>query len=245
MREEDTYLRSELKILTEDETQFFKMAQFFVTAVALLVLTLSIFREFYLLTLGRETLLGNLKPFELDNEKNIGTWFSSVLIAYCALLTFRCCFDGHKRKDYYARRNWFLLGLVLLSMSMEEIVGFHERTTGPLRGLLNADGLLYFTWVVPGILVVFLVSLYFIPFVLRFPLKTTVGIVFSGAIYVTGAVGMELISGSIASGIGLENNYYIMVTIIEETLEILGFICFSWVIVDYMSASQFRKSPAT
>jgi len=111
-------LQRNLNIIDDEEDQFFRKLQVFITAAVFLVLGLSIFREIFLATLGRETYLGNLRPFELDNENNIGTWFSSLLLSYCALLTLRCCFDSHKRNDFYARRNWLLLGLVLLAMSM-------------------------------------------------------------------------------------------------------------------------------
>lgn len=233
-----------LKILGNEEAQFFRSIQLFMTTLVFLVLGLSIFRETFLSTLGRETYLGNLKPFELDNENNIGTWFSSLLLSYCALLTFRCCLESQNRKDFYARRNWLLLSCVLLAMSMEEIVGFHERTTGPLRALLSADGVLYYTWVVPGVVIVVVVSLYFIPFVLKFPVKTTVGIIFSGAVYVIGAIGMELLSGMVASDIGTENSYYVWTTIVEEMLEISGLVCFSWVMFDYMNSNLSDQKAA-
>jgi len=103
---------------------------------------------------------------------------------------------------------------------------------------------LYYTWVIPGIVIVVVVALYFIPFVLRFPARTTTGIIFSGAVYVSGAIGMELLSGLVASDIGTENTYYVWITIVEEMLEIAGLVCFSWVMVDYMSAGQPDKAPS-
>jgi hypothetical protein len=61
----------------------------------------------------------------------------------------------------------------------------------------------------------------------------------AGAGYVGGALGMEMIGGAYASAYGYDA-YYPVLTIVEETLEMLGILLFLHALLCYMTAHMPR-----
>lgn len=80
-----------------------------------------------------------------------------------------------------------------------------------------------FPWLVIGVPLALLVGLLLLPLVLSLPKRTTLGILAAGALFLSGAVGMELLSGYVlAYQEWVVNSRYVLVTLIEETLEMLA-----------------------
>jgi hypothetical protein len=71
-----------------------------------------------------------------------------------------------------------------------------------MRKLLNATGFLYFTWIVPfGFLVaIFLLS--YSKFLFHLPVSTRKLFVAACALYIGGAIGMEMLGGYLADTTG-------------------------------------------
>lgn len=80
-----------------------------------------------------------------------------------------------------------------------------------------------FPWLVIGVPLALLVGLLLLPLVLSLPKRTTLGILAAGALFLSGAVGMELLNGYVlAYQEWVVNSRYVLVTLIEETLEMLA-----------------------
>lgn len=80
-----------------------------------------------------------------------------------------------------------------------------------------------FPWLVIGVPLALLAGLLLLPLVLSLPKRTTLGILAAGALFLSGAVGMELLSGYVlAYQEWVVNSRYVLVTLIEETLEMLA-----------------------
>jgi hypothetical protein len=66
------------------------------------------------------------------------------------------------------------------------------------------------------------------------PAQTRRAFVLAGAIYIGGALGMEMIDGLYASLYGEKNLTYAFLTTIEETLEMLGIVVFLHTLLTYL-----------
>ena len=89
-------------------------------------------------------------------------------------------------------------------------------------------------------------------FLLDLPSRTRVLFISSGILFVTGAIGFELIGGWYADKHGTGNITYALITTCEELLEMLGIALFIYTLLKYivdtfgsLSLSVFRNSENT
>jgi hypothetical protein len=102
-------------------------------------------------------------------------------------------------------------------------------------------GFLYFAWVIPGILVVALLSIAYLRFLGHLPLLTRLRLILSGSIYVAGALGMELVGGYVAD---YHPNQSVMrgaLSTIEEFLEMSGIVLLIYTLLIYRIAGMDRQ----
>jgi hypothetical protein len=185
--------------------------------------------------LGVEHSFGLVRSFDLDQEGNLATWFSVALLLTNSLLLGAIAVTRRRDSPEAAGpRAWAGLALLLLLLSAEEAAAIHEMTVLPLRQLLNADGLLYYTWVVPGGILALLVAAAYLPFLARLPGRTRKRFVLAGMLYVGGAVGLEMIGGRHASLYGANNLSYALIAHVEETLEMAGLVVLLYSLLDYL-----------
>ncbi len=104
----------------------------------------------------------------------------------------------------------------------------HELLTSPTRKLLGGGdfGILFFAWVLPAGIAVLVVLLLFIPFLRKLASDTRNRFLFAGAVFLSGAIGCELAGGKVAQWQGGANLSYVLLTPLEEGLEMVGAILF-------------------
>jgi hypothetical protein len=176
---------------------------------------------------------GLVRLFDVNAEGNVPTWFSSSMLLVCALLLGRIC-AAKKGEGAREARYWGGLALIFLGLSMDETASFHELTITPLRSALQAGGVLFFTWVVPGAVFLLAFVVTYLRFFLQLPPLTRRGFLIAGAIYVGGALGMELVGGYHAAAHGQFNLGFSILTTVEEFGEMLGIILFIRALLLYM-----------
>ncbi|MEG4854539.1 hypothetical protein QUB10_27085 [Microcoleus sp. B5-D4] len=173
------------------------------------------------------------KAFNLDAEKNIPTLYSCLALLFSSLLLGVIAYAKNLDSDYY-KKHWKILSFIFLFLSLDEAGSLHEKLIDPLRGLLNATGVFYFTWIVPfGFLVVIFLFSYS-KFVLHLPVSTKKLFVAACALYIGGAIGMEMVGGYISSTMGEWGLSYKIVVNIEESLEMLGIVVFIHALTSYI-----------
>lgn len=124
---------------------------------------------------------------------------------------------------------------VALDMSVDEALVLHERTSGPIREVLGLQGkgILRDAWVILGALAAGIVALVYVPFLKALPRRTSGLILLSGMIFVSGALGLEMVGGAIAQ----ENGRYVLVVQVvaaaEELLQLVGIATFIFALSDY------------
>ncbi|MEG4252499.1 hypothetical protein [Microcoleus sp. Pol10D4] len=173
------------------------------------------------------------KAFNLDVEKNIPTLYSCLALLFSSLLLGVIAYAKNLDSDHY-KNHWKILSFIFLFLSLDEAGSLHEKLIDPMRGLLNATGVFYFTWIVPiGFLVaIFLFS--YSKFVLHLPVSTKKLFVAATALYIGGAIGVEMLGGYVSSTTGQENVSYVIVTTLEEFLEMLGIVVFIHALISYI-----------
>ena len=173
------------------------------------------------------------KAFNLDVEKNIPTLYSCLALLFSSLLLGAIAYAKNLDGDRY-KQHWKILSFIFLFLSLDEAGQFHEKLIYPMRSLLNATGVIYFTWIVPmGFLVaIFLLS--YTKFLFHLPVSTKQLFVAAAALYIGGGIGMELLGGYIASQTGEQGLFYVIETTIEESLEMLGIVVFIHALISYI-----------
>ena len=112
----------------------------------------------------------------------------------------------------------------------------------PVRTLLGDSdlGFFYWAWVIPGTLLVAVLGLFFRRFLLDLPATVRIRFLSAATIYITGAIGCELIGGRYIEAHGSENLMVSLIATIEEGLELAGIIYFIWALLKYC-ADNYRE----
>lgn len=172
--------------------------------------------------------------FNFDEEANFPSLYSSLALGFCSYLLAIIATLRKTVKAKYAQ-HWQALSVIFLCLAIDENCSIHELLIPVFKGLINARGFLYFPWVIPAfcLIVVFLIT--YRKFILALPSKTKVMFLLSGAIYVFGALVMEMVGGYIADNYGY-HTVYGMVSTIEELSEMLGVVIFINALLNYLQS---------
>jgi len=209
---------------------------------SVIVVCLGVVRELVMARIGTGTPLKELRHIALDSELSLPAWYSSMLLFFIAGLLALIGRAARAVADRDAGR-WLLLAAIFLAMSLDEAASFHESLMVPLREGLGLTGILYYAWVVPGAIGVALIGAFFLPFVLRLPRRTAALIVLAGALFVGGALGMELIGGALEEAVTKQSLAYSIVSTIEESLEIAGLTVFVLALVRHVGGQWEAVAP--
>ncbi|QNJ04420.1 putative membrane protein [Synechococcus sp. PROS-U-1] len=162
-----------------------------------------------------------LDSLNMDRELNLPTLFSSALLLMAALLMQRL----GQSNDRIAARDWRLLSKIFIFLALDEALQIHEILIIPgLRHQVHPA--LASTWVIPYTALALVMLWRFRGFLGSIPRATAARLLRSGAVYIGGAIGMEMV-GSFAvrsSLIRLHSPWYGAITGLEEALELLGII---------------------
>lgn len=179
-----------------------------------------------------------VRLFDLDTENNIPSLFSVGLLFVCFILLGVIAIYKYQQRDRF-RDHWKWLSFIFLGLSIDEGVSVHEELIIPLRNALGASGFLYFSWVIPAFFFVLLLGITYLKFVLALPNQIRNLLVVSGALYLSGTIGIELIGGAIASVIGQDNLYFALAADCEEILELTGILLFIYTLLKYIQLNMY------
>jgi hypothetical protein len=211
-------------------------------AMSFVLVLLSIGGQFSKFILGHTFLKGFAPLFYVDMEQNIPTYFSVLLILLAAfLLTVIAILNGKQRIPHGSK--WMILSFGFLIMAYDEAFQVHERLNLPVGTLLGDGtlGVFFFPWVIPGIVLVFVVGLFYSRFLLNLPSTTRFRFLMAATLYLGGAIGVELIGSRHAELHGYENWTYSMIATLEESLEMAGLVVFIWGLLTYC-ADNYKKA---
>lgn len=181
---------------------------------------------------GHPYVFGLVPLFDLDEESNVPTCFSSFLILFCAVLVAVIAIVKRRQQGAFVRQ-WTALAGILLYLSIDEASGIHELLSLPTQRLIDTRGPLYYAWVVPGVILVIVFAISFWRFVWHLPLTTRRLFFLSAAVFLVGALGIELLGGWQNFLHGRSNVTYRLLAMVEEGFEMAGMLLFAYALLDY------------
>jgi hypothetical protein len=171
--------------------------------------------------------------FDLDRENTVPAWYASTTLFSAAVLLALITLVK-KRRDGCYLWHWALLALVFVCMAIDESTSSHEILIVPLRRFFHAGGVFYFAWVIPAFFAVAIFALGYVKFLAHLVPRTRYLFLIAGAVYVGGALGVELIGGALAESHGFASLRYIAVMTLEEVMEMMGVVIFIYALLDYL-----------
>ncbi len=179
--------------------------------------------------------------FSLSQERNLPTWYSSMLLLACAALLAAMGAGARQARAPFAT-HWFALGGIFAYISIDESASFHER----LNPVVDLHGVLYFGWIVPVAALLLALAVVSVPFLRHLHRTVRRRFVIAGAIYVGGALLIELPLGWWTERAGDHNLVYALLDFVEESMEILGATLFFLALLDHFGEShrEVHVSPA-
>ena len=153
----------------------------------------------------------------LSYEQNLPTWYASVLLFACAGLLAAIALDVRERGGRF-HRHWWVLAAGFALMSLDEVAELHEHA----GALVDLGDAVYFDWIVPAAIVVVAIGLAYLPFLRALPPIRRRDVLLAAALYLGGAVVMELPLGWWTARAGDDSAGYALIDWIEESLELAG-----------------------
>ncbi len=175
-----------------------------------------------------------IKLFDFDYENNFPTFYATITLFLSSLLLglIAFCTKKHYQKNYLF---WLGLSFCFLFLAIDESVQIHERIGAVLSRRFNFSGVLYYAWIIPYCIVLFvLASLYYFKFLRYLPKKIMWLLLFSGLLFILGAVGFEMLGAKEASSLHTSEFRISIFYTLEELLEMLGIALFIYTLLLYL-----------
>lgn len=174
----------------------------------------------------------------VDAELSIPAFYSVVLLLASSCLLFLVGYT--EPNSVFLRRRWMILSVIFLLMSLDEASSFHEfLNVSTLQTHAPSSTYLGWTWVIPYGLFVGVVFIVYLPFLRKLPRRTAGLLLVSGALYVGGALGVEMIGSSFFIIDGPLSLSYGLTAHVEEFLEMVGLVLFIYTLIDYLLVTKW------
>lgn len=184
-----------------------------------------------------------LKIFGLDYEVNIPTTYSSLLLIFASLVSFKIF-----KKDHLFRNIWFLSAIIFLFLSIDEFFMIHEQLPSLYLYFFNKSSLYdlpkffrfwFFTYMIFGAGLFFFYKKFWFYLYPRYKRL----FFFSIFIYALGELILEILAYIVVKfyEIDFSNMILISLTTIEETLAIGGIIIFSYTLLIILNLDSINQ----
>lgn len=186
-------------------------------------------------TFDAPTLYGIVPLFDMNIENNLPTFFATFqLLIAAAILSIIAQHEQRGGAPYW--KQWTLLSALFLYLAADESASLHELMIRPISEQAGglATGIFYFAWVIPGLIIVAALAVYFRPFLFWLPPRTRNLFFVAAALYIGGALGVEMFQGRRAEVHGQDNLFHAMSVLLEETMEKSGVLVFIAALLGYI-----------
>lgn len=176
-----------------------------------------------------------LRFFSVDSEDSLPTAYSIVMLALVAVLAAQIALLTEKRA---LRWGWALIAVIFAFMSWDEGATIHE-TVGYYLEDAGLSGPFAYGWLIVGIPAVVLVGILLLAMLRSLPRALLGRMVLAGVIFVSGAIGVEIIASYFA-GAGVEGQTpgMLLLTTLEEGCEMLGVAYFFVVLLRHRAVLE-------
>jgi hypothetical protein len=174
-----------------------------------------------------------MKKLNIDGENTYSAYFSMLILLFSSTLLL-VIFYIHKRLSLSFQRHWLMLALAFFYLSADESIEIHEKFIPIVQKIFDrTDGIFIFAWVIPFGMLALVFAVSYLRFLARLPKRTARLMIASAALYLGGALGMEIV-GSYTLELQGEGLLYEFCMTIEETLEMFGIVLFIYTLLEYI-----------
>jgi len=215
-----------------------RLARFLLWIVAALTAINCFELYFYLFTDDQEV-YGLVDLFDFAIEHNVPTFYSATAMLLAAGLL-ALITRANWRRAGGQRIYWLALTCMFVFLAVDEAVAIHEGIGDffenylQSRNYLEAEGFLYFMWVLPYGIATLVLGIVFLRFVLGLPAPTRNRFIASGTLFLAGAVGLELFGAREADLHGMDTVVYSVLYTFEELFEMLGIVWFVYALASHL-----------
>jgi hypothetical protein len=175
---------------------------------------------------------GLAQRFRLSVELNVGTAYNGALLLLAALLLAALAALARGQGGRFALA-WGVLSAGFAYLVVDEWISIHEHLHSATELFMPATGAFTFGWVVFGLPIVLLAAAASVPLLRRLPARARRRLLLSGFVFVSGAVGFEMLSAlTLELRLGGLTGHWVTAGI-EELLEMAGVALFIYALLDY------------
>lgn len=183
---------------------------------------------------------GLVPLFHFDREQNLPTFFSALMLLCSAgLLTLAA---RKARETGQKALPWAVLAAAFLFLSIDETASLHEKLDALIHHYTPTSGVLHYAWVAPYGLAVLALGIVLAPWFFGLQRRTQILFFLSGAFYVGGALGMEIISGLYYSGAvegaDVKTLFGDLLATVEELSEMTGVAIFIYALLSHLCGDK-------
>jgi len=164
-----------------------------------------------------------IQMVDLDQEANLPTLFSSILFMISALLFYLLSKKSqieHQNQGIY----WIGLSIVFIFLGFDESATIHETIGDWTEQFVGTVGYLHYPWVISYSILIGILGLLYFQFFIKMEHKIFWSFMQAALIFLSGAIGFELLGAKEASLHSSETMLYCYYYTIEESLEMFGVI---------------------
>ncbi|HSI70746.1 MAG TPA: hypothetical protein VK941_10970 [Gillisia sp.] len=211
----------------------------------LLILNIASYFHFFLNDLTPRDYFFRKTNFNI--EKNLPSIFAGVLhfiAAFYLALIAKTDLKMEKTRVF-----WWAMSAIFIFLGLDEILRIHERIEGGATFFDETFSFFLYNWIVYYGIALIILGIIFIKPLLSLPRKTLYQFIAAGLIFVTGAIGIENLTGHIISHHHLPESEIINSPLIftlytiEELLEMMGVAYFIYAMLRFLQLYKASAIP--
>lgn len=183
---------------------------------------------------------GLVPLFHFDREQNVPTFFSALMLLSSSGLLMLAAQKARQAGE--KALPWALLAMAFLFLSIDETASLHEKLDALIHYYTPTSGILHYAWVAPYGLAVLALGIVLAPWFFRLQKRMQILFIISGAFYVGGALGIEILSGlyysGAAEGAEVKTLFGDILATIEELSEMTGVAIFIYALLSHLCGDK-------
>lgn len=208
----------------------------------IVIICLGLVADVLLTLYAGETTTKILTRISLATDNSIPTFIASLLLLSCAaLLALTAKVEQQKRKQ--KTWPWWFLSAVFVLLAMDEVAMLHELSGQVLERLVPAiqtfGPIFHYAWTAIAIPLLIGLAVLLAPWLFALPPPTRLLFIGSAVLFVSGAVGIEMVNSVISAQTTGRSLAYSLMTVIEEALEFAGVLLFQFALLKNLGESRF------
>lgn len=178
-----------------------------------------------------------LHRFSLLRDASMPTWVASVILLVCGVMLAIAAQIASRTRSRQAK-GWWLIACIFFLLSMDEVATVHELSGILIDRLVPSaaalGGVLTYSWVLAAIPLLIVLAVILLPWFLSLARPTQILFGTAAVVFVSGAVGMEMLNALLDSSTEENDVPYALTSALEEALEYLGSLIFLYALLTHL-----------